>query len=65
MQKLHSKRSNKWPMVRFINNGSEITTLMGYSFKTESTNTKQSNIYKKRTYFLSLKLQIIRLAQGY
>ena len=65
MQKLHSKRSNKWPMVIFINNGSEITTLMGYSFKTKSTNTKQSNIYKKRTYFLSLKLQIIRLAQGY
>ena len=65
MQKLHSKRSNKWPMVIFINNGSEITTLMRYSFKTKSTNTKQSNIYKKRTYFLSLKLQIIRLAQGY
>ena len=51
MQKLHSKRSNKWPIVRFINNGSEITTLMGYSFKTKSTNTKKSNIYKKEHTF--------------
>ena len=37
---------------------------MGYSFKTKSTKSKQSNIFKIRTCFLNLKLQIIRLAQN-
>ena len=40
LQKLHRKRNNNWPMVSFIHNGSEITTWMGYSFKTESTKSK-------------------------
>ena len=26
---LHRKKSNNWPIVRFIHNGSEITTWMG------------------------------------
>ena len=39
-QKLHKNRSNNWPMVSFIDNGSEITTWMGYSFKTKSAKSK-------------------------
>ena len=34
------KKSNNWPMVSFIHNGSEITTWMGHSFKTKSTKSK-------------------------
>ena len=34
------KKSNNWPMVSFIYNGSEITTWMGYCFKTKSTKSK-------------------------
>ena len=33
---LHRKKSNNWPIVSFIYNGSEITTWMGHSFKTKS-----------------------------
>ena len=62
LPELHRKRNNDWPMVSFINNRSEITAWMGYSFKTKSTKLKQRNI-KIRTTFLNLKLQIIRLAQ--
>ena len=51
--------------MSFIHNGSEITTWMGYSFKTKAQNPKQNNIFKIRTSFLNLKLQIIRLAQGH
>ena len=40
LQKLHRKKSNNWPMVRFIHSGSEITILMGYNFKTKSTKAK-------------------------
>ena len=40
LQKLHREKSNNWPMVSFIHNGSEITTWMGYSFKTKSTKSK-------------------------
>ena len=58
------KKENSWTIVSFIHNGSEITIWMGYSFKTKAQNPKQSNIFKKRTSFLNLKLQIIRLAQG-
>ena len=49
-------------MVSFIHNESEITAWMGYSFKKHKI---QSNIFKIRTYFLNIKLQIIRLAQGH
>ena len=34
--KLHRKKSNNWPMVSFIYNGSEITTCMGHNFKIKS-----------------------------
>ena len=30
------KKSNNWPMVSFIHNGSGITTWMAHSFKTKS-----------------------------
>ena len=40
LQKLHRKRSNNWPMGDFIHNGTEITTWMGYNFKTKSTKSK-------------------------
>ena len=41
LQKLHSNKSNKWPMVSFIHDGSKITTSMGHSFKTKSTKSKE------------------------
>ena len=34
------KKSNNWPMVSFIHNGSEITTWMGQSIKTKSTKSR-------------------------
>ena len=34
----HRKKSNKWPMVSFIHNRSEIITWMGDSFKTKAQN---------------------------
>ena len=34
------KRSNNWPMVSFIHDGSEITSWMEHSFKTKSTKSK-------------------------
>ena len=52
-------------MVSFIHNGSEITTWMGIASKPKVQNLRQSNIFKKRTSFLNLKLQIIRLPQGH
>ena len=68
--KLHRKKSNNWPMVSFIHNGSEITTS---SFKTSFNSNKlqnqkqkiQNNILKITASFLNFKLQIIRLAQGH
>ena len=57
-------RSNNWPMVSFIHNGSKITTWMGYSFKQNQKHKIQSHILKIRPSFLNLKMQIIRLAQG-
>ena len=32
------KKSNNWPMVSFIYNGSEVTTWMGHSFKRKTQN---------------------------
>ena len=46
LQKLHRKKSNNWPMVYFIHNGSEKTTLMGYSFKTKRTKFKATFLNK-------------------
>ena len=34
------KKSNNWPMVSFIHNGSEITTWIGHSFKTKNTKSR-------------------------
>ena len=52
-------------MVSFNHNGSEMTTWIGYSFKTKKLKI-QSNIIKIRTSsFLNLNLKIIRLAQGH
>ena len=52
-------------MVNFIHNGTEITTWMGIASKPKAQNPTQSSIFKKRTSFMNLKLQIIRLAQGH
>ena len=64
LQKLHRKRSNNWSMVTFIHNESEITTWMGYSFKTKSTKSKATSLRYKHL-FLNLKLQMIKSAQGH
>ena len=40
--KFHEKKSNNWPVVRFIHNGSEITTWMGFNFKTKRTKSKET-----------------------
>ena len=58
------KGCNNWLMVSFIHNGSEITTWIGYNFKTKSTNSKPTFLRQEST-FLNLELQIIRLAQGH
>ena len=50
-------------MVSFTHNGSEITTWI--PSKSKAQNLKQSNIFKIRTSFLNLELQINRLAQGH
>ena len=34
---ISQKKSNNWPMVSVIHNGSEIKTWMGHSFKTKNT----------------------------
>ena len=57
--KLHRKKSNNWPMVSFIHNGSEITTWMHKSTKSKAT------FLSKINSFFNFKLQIIRLVQGY
>ena len=48
-------------MVSFILNGSEITTWMGYNFKTKCKSAKSQVTFLRKTSFLNLKLQIIRL----
>ena len=50
-------------MVSFIHDGSEITTWMGYNFKTKST--KSQATFLRKTSFLNFKLPIYRLAQGH
>ena len=35
LRKFHRKKSDNWPMGSFIHNGSEMTTWMGYNFKTK------------------------------
>ena len=51
-------------MVRFIHNESEITTWMGYNFKTKSKSTKsRATILRKTFFFFYFKLQMIKLAQ--
>ena len=62
--KLHRKKSNNQPMVRFSHNGSEIITWMGHSQLQNQKHKIQSNIFKTTTPYLNFKLQIIRLAQG-
>ena len=47
-------------MVSFIHNGSETTAGWGIASKPKAQNPKQSNIFKIRTSFLNLKLQINR-----
>ena len=59
--KFHRKKTNNWPMVSFIHNGSEITAW--YNFKTKSKSTESQATFLRKTYFLNFKLQIIRLAQ--
>ena len=53
---LHRKKSNNWPMVSFIHNGSEITTWIGYmqlaNFKTKSTKS-QATFLRKRSFRIS------------
>ena len=34
------KKTNNWPMVSFIHNGSEIATWMGYGFKTKNAKSR-------------------------
>ena len=38
---LHGRKSNNWPMVSFINNGSEITLEMGIASKPKAQNLEQ------------------------
>ena len=52
LQKLHIKQRNNWPMLSFNHIWSDITTWMGYSFKTKIQKHKiKSNILKIRTSF--------------
>ena len=53
LQKLHRKRSNNWPMVSFIHNRSQITTWMGYSFKTKSTKSKATFLRQQYLFLIS------------
>ena len=50
LQKLHRKRSNNWLMVSFIDNGSEITTWMGYSCKTKNTKSKAAFLREEHLF---------------
>ena len=51
--KLHRKKSNNWPMVSFIDNGSEITTWTGHSFRTKSATSRATFLpwYFKDNFF--------------
>ena len=61
--KFYRRKSNNWSMVRFIHNESEITTWMGYNFKTKSKSTKSRATILRKTFFFYFKLQMIKLAQ--
>ena len=50
LQKLHRKRSNNVPLVNFIHSGSEITTQVGYSFRTKSLKSKAT--FLREEHFL-------------
>ena len=63
-KKLHTKKSNSWPMVSFIHDGSDITTWRKHSFKTKKHKI-QCNILNVTMSFLNFKLQINRFAQGH
>ena len=57
LQKLHIKQRNNWPMLSFNHIWSDITTWMGYSFKTKIQKHKiKSNILKIRTSFFESQL---------
>ena len=64
--KLHTKKRQEMAHGESLQNGSEIITWMGHSFKTKSTTHPEQHFYHsifKITSFLNFKLQIIRLAQ--
>ena len=63
--KLHRKKINKWTMVSFVHNGSEIKIWMQYSFNTKSVKSEATFSRFEPTYFWNFKLQIVRLAQGH
>ena len=46
--KFLGKKSNNWPMMSFIQNGSEIITWMGYNFKTKSKSTKSQATFLRK-----------------
>ena len=46
---------NNRPMVSFIHNGSEITTWMGYSFKTKNIKSKTKQHFKDKNIFFESK----------
>ena len=50
LQKLHRKKNNNCAMVNFIHNGSEITTWMGYSFKTKSKKSKATFLRQEHLF---------------
>ena len=60
------KRDNNWTVASFVHNESEITTWISKYIASISKvqNPKASRIFKIRTSFLNLKLQINRLAQA-
>ena len=50
---LHRKKSNKWPIVSFIHNGSEITKDGGIASKPKAKNPKQHFQDKKLLFWIS------------
>ena len=57
------KKEHNWPMVSFIHNECKVILGWGITSKPKRQNPKQSDIFKIRTSFLNLKLQIIRLTE--
>ena len=50
---VQKKKSNNWPMVSFIHNGSEIMTWMGHTFKTKSTKSKATFLRQQHLFLIS------------